>query len=382
MSINTDSPDTSYTSPLLSRPGAVSAQPEDPHASALDAAGVAWHYGAPLEEQRQLSRGPIVIDRSQRTVLEISGPDAPQFLNNLLSQKLDDAPSGFSASALDLDINGRVLHYLQLSRIDNSFYLDLPAAAAISLKSFLERMVFWSKVSIKTTDLGILTILGKNFSLPENLPGLLLAREVEWAGPARTDLLITRTELIAATARLEANGLKLAGLMAFTAERVKALEPELPVDLDDKSIPHEVYHWIGRPELNRIGAVHLEKGCYRGQETVARVENLGRSPRLLVIVHLDGSSPELPTPGTPITQGNPEGRALGRIGTVVHDESYGPIALAILKRSALNRSGLTAGYTALNIDTDSIPTEEGEKAGRAAINRLKTLGDLGVDSLR
>ena len=161
------------------------------------------------------------------------------------------------------------------------------------------------------------------------------------------------------------------GLMAYTAERVRAGLPERSLDLDDKSIPHEVPALINRGE--RIAAVHLDKGCYRGQETVARVENLGRAPRLLTLVHLDGSAPTLPTPGTPIAMGPAAGkqRTVGRIGTVIHDHEFGPIALALLKRTALTSQTLTAGESAILVDPDFIPTEEQSHAGRAAINRLR-----------
>ena len=77
-------------------------------------------------------------------------------------------------------------------------------------------------------------------------------------------------------------------------------------------------------------AVHLDKGCYRGQETVARVQNLGRPPRRLVLLHLAGESDELPEPGTPVETG---GRAVGFLGTAVHHYELGPIALAVIKRS-------------------------------------------------
>ena len=156
--------------------------------------------------------------------------------------------------------------------------------------------------------------------------------------------------------------------MAYTAARVRAVEPELGVDLDDRSIPHEVPTFIGRGD--HLGAVHLQKGCYRGQETVARVENLGRSPRLLVMLQLDGSAPELPSPGADITLG---GRKVGRLGTVVQDADYGPIALALVKRSALADPTvpLDISGVAANVDPDSLPADEGERAGRVAIEKLR-----------
>lgn len=355
-----------YSSPLLQRRGAVAALAEDPQLAPLDCRGVAWHYGAPLEEQRALDRGPIVVDRSHRAVMAITGEDAPTFLNNLLSQKLDTLRPGDTAAALDLDIQGHILHQMRISLIDDTFYLDTPATQAATLLDFLRKMVFWSKVDIEPTDLGTLTVLGSAEELTEIPAGF--SRAVEWNGPARRDYFVPRDELGKTVRALEAAGCSLAGLMAYTAERVKALEPELGADLDGKSIPHEVPHLIGRAD--RVGAVHLEKGCYRGQETVARVENLGRSPRLLVLLHLDGSAPDETVPGSDITAAGAK-RAVGRIGTVVHDVDYGPIALALMKRSALDSEGLAVGNVAVAVDKDSIAGDEQSLAGREAIAKLR-----------
>jgi len=329
----------------------------------IDATGVPFHYGDPLGEQRRAHSGTAVVDRSQRRVVRVTGPDAAEFLNNLLSQKLIDAPVGYSASALDLDIQGHILHHADVLRVEDGFLLDVPAAQFDSFLSFLQKMIFWSQVEVEEADLAVLTLLGAAVAVPEGA----LVREVDWRGVPRRDLLVPRAELESTVAALEAAGAQVAGLMAFTAERVRALEPERAADLDDKSIPHEVPAWIGRGEHR--GAVHLEKGCYRGQETVARVENLGRSPRVLVMLQLDGSAPEDPTPGSEI-HAAAGGRAVGRLGTVVHDCDFGPIALGVVKRTALEQE-LRVGDVAVMVDPASLPEETGEQAGRAAVDRLR-----------
>ncbi|WPF65758.1 MULTISPECIES: folate-binding protein YgfZ [unclassified Corynebacterium] len=353
---------TSYASPLLSLPGALPAHESDPLALGVDSRGVAWHYGDPLAEQRQTAESGVFIDRSHRTILRVTGEDAAGFLHNLLSQGLAEAPVGFHADALNLDAQGRVLHHAGIMRAESGFYLDLPRAQAEGLLSFLTQMIFWSKVEIAESSLGLITVLGASPALIDATPRLAWAR----SEGDRIDLAVERADLPEVAEALRAQGLQPAGLMAWTAHRVHALEPELSADLDAKTIPHEVPTWIGRGE--HLGAVHLEKGCYRGQETVARVENIGRSPRLLVRLHLDGSVPVLPAPGTEITA---QERRVGRLGTVVHDHEFGPIALGLIKRSALESPGLVAGDAALAVDTDSLPTFEGDKAGRAAMDRLR-----------
>ncbi len=350
----------SYSSPLLSRPGAAEFQ----GTTLVDVSGVPWHYGNPLVEQHAVETGSAVIDRSHRRVIAVSGPDARAFLHNLLSQKLDDVDAGFSAGALDLNIQGHVLHHMDLSFDGETFYLDVPAAQFESLRDFLTAMVFWSQVTVEEVDVAVISVLGQALDKPSTA---LLERPVHWPGCPRQDFLVPRDKLDAAVQELEAQGGSLAGLMAFTAERVRAREPELAADLDAKTIAHEVPQWIRRSE-DQPAFVHLDKGCYRGQETVARVENLGRSPRLLVLLYLDGSAPEQPESGADITLG---GRRVGRLGTVVEDCEYGPIALGLVKRSALDHGELAIGPVAASIEPDSIPADEGPKAGRAAVDRLR-----------
>lgn len=135
-------------------------------------------------------------------------------------------------------------------------------------------MVFWSQVTVEEADLAVISVLGQPVDPPSSA---LIERSVHWPGCPRQDFLVPREKLDTVVQELEAQGGSLAGLMTFTAERVRAREPELAADLDAKTIAHEVPHWIRRNEENPA-FVHLDKGCYRGQETVARVENLGRSP--------------------------------------------------------------------------------------------------------
>ena len=341
-----------YASELLAFPGAQ----ELPGPSLIDAEGVPWHYGNPLGEQRITE--PVLVDRSHRAVLAVSGPDAAAFLNNLLSQKLDDVADGFAASSLDLDAQGRILHHADVAVAGGVYYLDLPSYQREPFADFLRKMVFWSDVSIEESDLGVLSILGPVG--PLQLGQAFTRRLDGWGGVGRVDIAVPRAQI-----REVAGEFPLAGLMAFTAYRVAAGEPEIRADLDEKSIPHEAPYLINRGE--EIRAVHLAKGCYRGQETVARVENLGRSPRLLVKLQLDGSAPTEPEIGAEITAG---GRKVGRVGTVVHDANEGPVALALVKRSAL-QAPLDICGTAASVDQTSLPADEGEHAGRRAVDRLR-----------
>ncbi len=356
---------STYTSPLLGRPGAAEAPDSE---ALLDAQGVAWHYGNPLVEQRTAKTQGAVIDRSHRQVVSVTGPDAGAFLHSLLSQKLNDAPAGFSGQALNLDAQGHIQHCVDVTRTESGFYLDSPTAEALELVEYLRQMTFWSEVTITPTELGILTILApRSDLLPESPKEAVFARHYDWRGIPRLDIAVKRSDVESAVEHL---GLPLAGLMAYTAQRVKAVEPELAADLDTKTIPHEIPHWIGRGD--HLGAVHLHKGCYRGQETVARVENVGRPPRVLVMAQLDGSAPSSPRPGTEIQRG---GHSIGRLGTVVDDCDEGPIALALVKRAVLSQpeEPWSIEGVAARLDTQSLPLAEAEGKGREAQARFRRL---------
>jgi folate-binding protein YgfZ len=241
-------------------------------------------------------------------------------------------------------------------------------------------MKFWSKVEPRsaTDELALLSVVGPSTAdvlakagvpVPERpydsvaLPGGGLVRRMPGLGGepgSEADLLVPRAALVDWWLKLRDAGAAAAGTMAYEALRVAALRPRLRQDTDDRTIPHEV-GWIG-------SAVHLTKGCYRGQETVARVANLGRPPRRLVLLHLDAGDEEMPLPGEPVTL---DGRTVGRVGTAVLHHELGGVALALLKRSVPVDAELVAGAeqraAPARVDPDSVPSEDGtEPAGRLA----------------
>ena len=341
------------TSPLLELPGAAPplAQSPDP--------GVAWHYGDPLGEQRAAERGVAVVDRSNREVLAVPGEDRLNWLHTITSQHLLALADGEHTEALVLDLRGHIEHHTVVSHVDGTVWLDTEPGTAQQLLAYLTSMVFWSKVEPRdaTAELAVLSLLGPDTHQVLGLAGDLGGFVRVAAG--RTDLVVPRDKLTQAWRRLVEAGAIPAGTWACEALRVAGLRPRLGVDTDERTIPHEV-GWIGP-------AVHLDKGCYRGQETVARVANLGRPPRRMVLLHLE--SPEnLPATGDQVRAGE---RVVGRVGTVAIHHELGPIALALLKRSIEPDTPLQAGPASASIDPTSIPPDTGEPPGRAAVRRLK-----------
>jgi tRNA-modifying protein YgfZ len=340
------------TSSLLNLPGAV------PPPGGSPDPGVAWHHGDPLREQRAAVCDVAVVDRSHREVIAVLGEDRLSWLHSITSQHLLGLNSGEHTEALVLDVQGHVEHHAVVSHLSETVWLDTEPGKAGGLLSYLNSMVFWSKVALRdaTSELAVLSLLGPAtddvLARAGNLGGFVRA------GTDQADLLVPRGDLTQAWQRLVDAGASPAGTWAYEAIRAAALRPRLGVDTDERTIPHEV-GWIG-------SAVHLNKGCYRGQETVARVANLGRPPRRMVLLHLE--SPEtLPSTGDPVRA---DQRVVGRVGTVAIHYELGPIALALIKRSVDPSSPLLAGQATASIDPDSVPPNTGEPPGRATLRRL------------
>ena len=347
-------------------------------------AGAVWHYGDPLGEQRAATHDAVVIDRSQRAVIALTGAERRTWLHAICTQHVAEAPDGSCTENLSLDGQGRVEdHWLQ-TELGGVTYLDTEPWRGEPLLAYLKKMVFWSDVQAAPCDMAVLSLLGPRLADPalvsvlglDALPvestavalagGGFVRRLPAAPGQVHLDLLVPQEDKHQWLNRLTGAGVRQAGIWAYEALRVAGLQPRLGVDTDDRTIPHEV-GWIGPPGE---GAVHLDKGCYRGQETVARVHNLGRPPRMLVLLHLDGSA-ERPATGDPVLAG---GRQVGRLGTVVDHVDLGPIALALVKRGLPADTPLTTGgehSVAAGIDPDSMPPEDVTGAGRLAVNRLR-----------
>ncbi len=373
-----------YRSPLLDVPGSIPPPEEHPEA------GVPWHWGDPFAEQRTASRSAVVIDRSHREFLAVSGEERLSWLHLVISQHVTELAENTGTEALVLDSQGRVETHMVLAHVDGTVWLDsdpdpqvtsaLPKGGKQTLREYLEAMKFWSKVDIRdaTAELALLTVLGPEAERalsaagvevgPEPyavkaLPGGGFARRMPWPGRWSVDLAVPRAELASWWRRLTDAGARAAGSWTFDALRIESLRPRLGVDTDDRTIPHEV-GWVG-------SAAHVAKGCYRGQETVSKVHNVGRPPRNLLLLHLDGSPEIRPETGDPVLAGE---RTVGRVGSVIQHHELGPIALALIKRSVAVTTELLVGAednrVQAAIDPDSVPAEL-PAPGRAAASQLR-----------
>jgi folate-binding protein YgfZ len=333
-------------SPLLDLPGAVAAPAPDE--------AIAWHYGDPLGEQRRGMSGAGLLDESNRDVLVVPGPDRLEWLHAICSQHVARLADGESSQALVLSPNGHVEQHWQLTELGGQVWLDTEPGAAETVLGYLLKMRFMKRVepAIVSAEYGMLAVLGPAAADVLTSAGLPVPadRALGLAGGGFVrrlgDILTRRDGLAALAERLIAGGAQPMGSWAAAAIRVERRRPRLGLDTDHRTLAHEA-GWIG-------SAVHLDKGCYRGQETVARVQNLGKPPRRLVLLHLSGDSEQLPAPGSPVER---DGRAVGFVGTAVQHYELGPIALAIVKRTLSPADPLTVdGHTA-SLDPDDAEAE-------------------------
>lgn len=312
---------TAYESPLLATvPGAVPAEEPD--------LGVAGHYGDLFREQRALADGQGFVDLSHRGVVTVSGPQRLEWLHLLLTQHVAELPPGQATEALILSAHGHVEHALYLVDDGETTWAHTEPGRVAELVAYLESMRFMYRVEVadRTAEFAVVHLPAG--SIAEVAPGTVV-RET----PQGRDVFLPRAEL---PAFAERHGPAI-GVLALEALRVADHRPRLGRETDHRTIPHEV-DWIG-------SAVHLRKGCYRGQETVARVQNLGRPPRRLVFLHLDGSEVTLPEHGAPVrvAADGPESRQVGFVTTPARHYELGPIALALVKRNVPADAVLLAG---------------------------------------
>ena len=356
------------SSPLLTRPGAVPGPDGDPDAA------VPAHLGEPLREQVALADGRAVTHLA-RDVVTVSGPDRLSWLTTLSSQAFTGltsstlggaapgaAPGAGSAETLLMDAQGHLTHALAVSDDGERTWLVTEADDGETLAGFLDSMRFTLRVEVAAApDVAVLGAHGPGLAalvaavaagVPEDSPertvpvtwrdpwpgvveggtSYFLGAEHPGAAYAAGHVLVPAEDVDAVVDAFLAGGPDrlLAGSLAWEALRVEAGRPRWAREVDERTIAHEL-DWLRT-------AVHLTKGCYPGQETIARVVNLGRPPRRLTILQLDGSGGDLPLPGATVRLGE---KAVGAVTTVARHHELGPVALAVLRRAVPVEAALT-----------------------------------------
>ncbi|MFD4420640.1 YgfZ/GcvT domain-containing protein [Agromyces sp. NPDC058484] len=378
--------------PFLALDGAVPAEGVD--------VGVAGHYGNPIVEQRRLERGEAVVDCSNRGVLTVTGADRLTWLHSMASQALDRLAPGGSAEALFLDASGRIEHVAHVVDDGVRSWLIVEGSDAEPLAAFLERMRFMLRVEVadRTAEFAVIGAMSTSAldaatsAAPPN--GVALDWIDPWSAPAPgahryapdaghpssgwhwIERVVPRAALADAAAAVRAGRVAVAGSLAAEALRIAAWRPRLATEVDEKSIPHEL-DWLR-------SSVDLGKGCYKGQETVAKVLNLGRPPRRLVLLHLDGSDTVLPAPGDavvgekvrpePADGAAPERRTVGHITSSAMHHELGPVALAVVKRQVPAALELIVESHGIDVAAAQVEIVPADAGAAVEVPRLPRLG--------
>ena len=267
--------------------------------------GAIWHFGEPVKEQRALEAGTAWADLGHLNVIAVSGADRLKWLHDLTTQFLNDLGVGIWMDAMILDPQGRIEYQFNLVDDGSTTWLVLDPGYSEALITYLTKMKFMLRVDVRDASDEYAVLRAPGATTQIGGPFALVARAEVADISAGFNLVATQI-----------------GTWALDAQRVAAGRPRIGFETDHKSIPNEI------GVLNK--AVHMNKGCYRGQETVAKVFNLGNPPRRLVMLHLDGSDVAFPTRGTKVEN---DGVVVGFIGTVARHYELGTIALAIVKRN-------------------------------------------------
>lgn len=306
--------------------------------------GAAQHYGQPIAEARALEEGRAIVDLSHEAVLTVTGADRLTWLNSMTSQRLDDLPAGESRETLVLTPQGRIEHAIRIVDDGETSWLLTAHESREGLFSFLLRMRFALRVDVQDRSEEFAQLLVwdgpalarlRDIASPvaewrDPWPAVGLGghsyappRDIEWNVHR---LVVPRDRLAAVASAVERGDVRVAGLRALDALEIFAWRVGMS-DVDERALPHEL-DWMRT-------AVHMNKGCYRGQEAVAKVHNLGHPPRRLAMLHLVGSEGELPVPGAfvRLADSAPDARPVGRITRAGLHHDWGPIAFALLKRT-------------------------------------------------
>lgn len=336
----------------------------------------AEHFGNPLIEQRNLAEGKAVVDLGPRGIITVAGVDRLDWLHSLLSQNLKNLKPGQSAEALLLDPQGHIEQVIHFIDDGEASWLIVEAEQKEALLAWLGKMVFRMRVAVadRSDEFAVVGHIGDPLPEAAESNGVALSWVDPWPGvvtggvrysrawPAKwawTENLVPKSMLADLIA-----GHEKAGTLSYDALRIAAHRPRQLTEVDGKALPHE-FDWMST-------AVHMSKGCYRGQETVAKVHNLGHPPRRLTFLHLDGSGHDLPEVGDEVLVAGTE-NARGKITVAAQHHEMGPIALALLSRSVPEDAALVVrakfGEIAANQEV-IVPASAGKAADLPKRNLL------------
>jgi folate-binding protein YgfZ len=306
------------------------------------------------EAYRAALDGCALVDRSERGKLALTGADTKEFLQGQVSNDIEGLAPGTGCYAAFLTPKGKMLGDLRVLDTGDELLLDCERVALQELFNLIRRFKLGRDVELhkRTLESGLLSLIGprsRAVAGAEDLPASEHAHRTGTIGGAEVRLVVTDLGVdvlcVAADSERVAAALAEAGAVPAGEEvgeirRVETGRPRYGVDLDDSVIPQEA-------GLNER-AVSFTKGCYVGQETVARLYYKGKPNRHLRGLRLDGPAER----GAVLRLGE---REVGRLGSVVESPRLGPIALALVRREAAPGDRLAVGEGATGATLVELP---------------------------
>jgi folate-binding protein YgfZ len=341
------------------RPTPVAVLVADPASSRRD--------GGPDAEYAALREGALLVDRSDRSRMQFAGPAAQTTITGLVTNDVSALTPGQGLYAAALTPKGKIVADLRIFARNGGLLIDAAPRAAsgwldIVRKYVNPRLTAYTDVSGTTADCGVfgaraaeiaaralglvsdvLTSLVPYAHIETTVAGqTITVARVPDAGVDGFEWFAPKEIQGAVWDRMIEAGATAGGLHTFEIARVEAGRPAWGLDMDESTIPQEA-------NFDELGALSYTKGCYTGQETVARVHFRGHVNRHLRGLRLTLDGPALTPAGSDALRAmltDVEGKEVGDVRSAVHSPRLGPIALAMVRREVPSGSTLTARWQA------------------------------------
>ncbi len=333
---------------------------------APDRAVVLYNAG-PDAEYAALRNGALLVDRSDRLRMRFSGASAQATISGLVTNDVGALTAGQGLYAAALTPKGKIVADLRVFARSDGLFIDAPSRAAAGWQAIVRkyvnpRVTVYQDVSATTVDCGVFgaqaaVVVGRALGLGvDALTALAPYAQIETtidehpvvvarvpdAGVDGFELFAPSAARSALWDRVAQAGATPGAPSTFEIARVEAGRPEWGLDMDEATIPQEA-------NFDELGALSYTKGCYTGQETVARVHFRGHVNRHLRGLRLEGDAPPPAPPGHDSirpTLADAEGKDVGDVRSAVRSPRFGAIALAMVRREIADGDTLTVRWGA------------------------------------
>jgi tRNA-modifying protein YgfZ len=325
-----------------------------------------------MNEYSALHNGALFFDRSDRSRMRISGPKAAELVTGMVTNDVSGLAVGEGQYAAALTPKGKIIADLRIFAFSDSLLVDTSAAAAAGWKEMVRKYVNprvapYHDISAETADIGVfgrsaraaltkvselddkeLAALAPYSHITTSFDGasVTVARVPEM-DPDGFEVFLPSGAVPALKAKLQSVGISAGSLETWEIARVESGRPQWGVDMDDTTLPQEA-------NFDELGAISYTKGCYIGQETVARVHFRGHVNRFLR--RLRFVTRPAPPKGAELV--DESGKVIGELKSVALSPRFGGVALGMVRREIQPGTTLQARWSGGEC---SVQVEQNEK---------------------